>query len=150
IPVFVALDPEKGYPHQGVIYYVDNRVNPATGTVLVRGSLSNAARLFEDGMRARVRIPVGDPRKSLLVTERAIGTEQSRKFVYVVNDQNIAERRDVNLGRLSDGLQVIQEGLKPEDWIVVNGIQRVRDGAKVAPRRVPMPDAPAEPTNQQP
>ena len=84
-----------------------------------------------------------------MVTERAIGTDQGRKFVYVVNDQNIAERRDVKLDRLSDGLQVIREGVKPEDWVVVNGIQRVRDGAKVDPRRVRMPDAPAEPTNQE-
>ena len=91
---------------------------------------------------------VSDPRKSLMVTERAIGTDQGLKFVYIVNDQNVAERRDVKLGRLSDGLQVIQGGLKPEDWVIVNGIQRVRDGAKVEPKRISMPGAPAEQTKQ--
>ena len=99
-------------------------------------------------MRARVRVPVSDPHKALMITERAVGTDQGRKFVYVVNDQSTAERRDIKLDRLSDGLQAIGAGLKPEDWVVVNGIQRVRDGAKVEPKRIPMPGAPAEATNQ--
>jgi RND family efflux transporter MFP subunit len=148
IPVDVGLEGEEGYPHQGVIDFADNRVNPSTGTIQVRGVLPNAKRNLDAGMRARVRIPVSDPQKSLLITERAVGTDQGRKFVYVVNDQNVAERRDVKLGRLSDGLQVVQDGVKPEDWVIVNGIQRVRDGAKVEPKRVPMPGAPAESTNQ--
>ena len=101
-------------------------------------------------MRARVRVPVGDPHKSVLVTERAVGTDQGRKFVYVVTDQNVAERRDVKLDRVSDGLQIVADGLKPEDWVVVNGIQRVRDGVKVEPRRIPMPGAPVEQTNAGP
>jgi RND family efflux transporter MFP subunit len=142
IPVFVALEGEEGYPHKGVIDFADNRVNPSTGTIQVRGVLSNAKRLFDDGMRARVRIPVSDPHKVLMITERAIGTEQGRKFVYVVNDQNVAERRDVTLDRVVDGLQVIRDGLKREDWVIVNGIQRVREGMKVEPHKVPMPDAP--------
>ena len=68
-------------------------------------------------------------------------TEQGRKFVYVVNDQSLSERRDVSLDRVADGLQVVRDGLKPDDWVVVNGIQRVRDGMKVEPRRAPMPGA---------
>jgi RND family efflux transporter MFP subunit len=148
IPVYVALEGEQGYPHKGELDFADNRVNPSTGTIQVRGMLPNAKRILEAGMRARVRIPISDPRKSLLITERAVGTDQGRKFVYVVNDQNVAERRDVTLGRVTDGLQVVQAGVKPEDWIIVNGIQRVRDGAKVDPKRVAMPGAPAEPTNQ--
>jgi membrane fusion protein, multidrug efflux system len=145
IPVSVGLEGEKGYPHKGVIDFADNRVNPNTGTIQVRGVLPNANRLLEAGMRARVRVPIGDPHKSLMVTERAIGTDQSLKFVYIVNDETkVVERRDVRLGRLNDGLQVILEGLKPEDWVIVNGIQRVRDGAKVDPKRVPMPGAPGE------
>jgi RND family efflux transporter MFP subunit len=148
IPVKVALEGEEGYPHEGVIDFADNRVNPSTGTIQVRGVLSNSTRILDAGMRARVRIPVSDPHKSLMITERAVGTDQGRKFVYVVSDQNVVERRDVKLGRLSDGLQVVQEGVKPEDWIVVNGIQRVRDGAKVEPKRISMPDAAAEPTKQ--
>jgi multidrug efflux system membrane fusion protein len=150
IPVHVALEGEEGYPHEGLIDFADNRVNPSTGTIQVRGVLPNAKRILDAGMRARVRVPVSDPHKSLLITERAVGTDQGRKFVYVVNDQNVAERRDVKLGRLSDGLQVVREGLKPEDWVIVNGIQRVRDGAKVEPKRISMPGAPAEQTNQGP
>jgi multidrug efflux system membrane fusion protein len=148
VPVNVGLDGEDGYPHKGVIDFADNKVNPSTGTIQVRGVLPNARRIMDAGMRARVRIPVGETADALLITERAVGTDQDRKFVYVVTDESVAERRDVKLGRLSDGLQVIQAGLKPEDWIVVNGIQRVRDAAKVEPKRIPMPDAPAEPTNQ--
>jgi RND family efflux transporter MFP subunit len=149
IPVNVALEGEEGYPHKGVIDFADNRVNPSTGTIQVRGVLANASRIFDSGMRARVRIPVGEPHKALLFTERAVGTDQGRKFVYVVNDQNVVERRDVKLGRLTDGLQVVREGVKPGDWVIVNGIQRVRDGAKVEPNRVPMPGAPAEATNRE-
>jgi multidrug efflux system membrane fusion protein len=150
IPVYVGLEGEEGYPQKGLIDFADNRVNPSTGTIQVRGVLPNDKRILDAGMRARVRIPVSDPHKLLTITERAVGNDQGRKFVYVVNAQNVAERRDVKLGRVSDGLQVIAEGLKPEDWVVVNGIQRVRDGAKVEPRRVPMPGAPAEQTNQGP
>jgi membrane fusion protein, multidrug efflux system len=147
IPISVGLEGETGYPHQGVIDFADNRVNPATGTIQVRGVLTNSKRLLEAGMRARVRVPIGSPHKSLLITERAVGTDQSLKFVYIVDDKNMVERRDVQLGRLSDGLQVILEGLKPEDWVIVNGIQRVRDGAKVDPKRVSMPGAQTEQAN---
>lgn len=142
IPVYVALEGETGYPHQGVIDFADNRVNPSTGTVQIRGVLSNAKRMFDDGLRARVHVPVSDPYKALMVTERAIGTEQGRKFVYVVNDKNVVERRDVLLDRVVDGMQVIRDGVKPDEWVIVNGIQRVRAGVEVKPQQVPMPDAP--------
>jgi multidrug efflux pump subunit AcrA (membrane-fusion protein) len=112
----------------------------------VRGVLPNTERILDAGMRARLRVPIGNPRKSLMVTERAVGTDQGRKFVYVVNGENVVERRDVTLGRLSEGLQVIEEGVKPEDRIIVNGIQRVRDGAKVEPKPITMPGAPVEGT----
>src|SRR5439155_14355285 len=135
IPVQVALEGEQGYPHQGLIDFADNRVNPNTGTIQVRGVIPNPTRILDAGMRARVRVPVSDPHKAVMITERAIGTDQGRKFVYVVNDKNEAERRDVQLDRVSDGLQVVREGLTPQDWVVVNGIQRVRDGAKVDPKR---------------
>ena len=76
-----------------------------------------------------------------MITERAIGTDQGQKYVYIVNDQNGVERRDVKLGRLTDGMQLVADGLKPTDWVIVNGIQRVRDGMKVQPERKPMPGA---------
>jgi RND family efflux transporter MFP subunit len=148
IPVYVGLEGESGYPHHGFLDFADNRVNPSTGTVQVRGELPNTDRLLDAGMRARVQVPVSDPRKAILITERAIGTDQGQKFVYIVNDQNGVERRDVKLGRLSDGMQIVAEGLKPTDVVIVNGIQRVRDGMKVQPQRTSMPGAPAGVSNQ--
>ncbi|MFO0807620.1 MAG: efflux RND transporter periplasmic adaptor subunit [Gemmataceae bacterium] len=139
IPIFVGLEGEDGYLHKGTIDFSDNRVNSSTGTIQVRGVLPNPTRILDAGMRARVRMPVGDPHKSLLVTERAVGNDQGRKFLYVVNDQNVVERRDVKLDRVVDGLQIVKEGLKPDDWVIVNGIQRARDAMKVAPKRSPMP-----------
>ena len=143
IPVEVALEGEEGYPHHGFLDFADNQVKASTGTIQVRGELPNPKGVLDAGMRARVRIPVSDPHEVLMVTERAVGNDQGRKFLYVVNDQNLVERRDVKLGRVIDGLQVIQEGLKKDDWVIVNGIQRVRDGVKVDPKRGPMPGAPA-------
>ena len=150
IPVHVALDGDKGFPHTGVLDFADNQVNPSTGTIQVRGVLPNKKQILSAGMRARVRIPVGASRKAVLITERAIGTDQTRRFVYVVNEENTVERRDVTLGRLADGLQIIQEGLEPDDGVIVNGIQRVRDGIKVDPKRGPMPGAAANSTNEKP
>ena len=150
IPIHVGVEGEEGFPHTGVIDFTDNKVNASTGTIAVRGVLTNATRVLDAGMRARVRVPVSDPHKAVMVTERAIGTDQGLKFVYVVNDQKVVERRDVKLDRLSDGLQVVREGLKPEDWVIVNGIQRVRDGVTVDPKQVPMPGAPAKPTTPAP
>jgi RND family efflux transporter MFP subunit len=141
IPVYVALEGEEDFPHKGEIDFAENRVNASTGTIQVRGVLSNAKLLFDDGMRARVRIPVGDPHTAVMISERAIGNDQGKKFVYVVNEENSVQRRDIELGRLGDGLQVIQQGLQPDEWIIVNGIQRVREGMKVQPRRAPMPGA---------
>ena len=139
IPVYVALEGEEGYPHSGEIDFADNQVKAGTGTIEVRGILSNARRIFEHNMRARVRVPIGDPHKVVLVTERAIANDQGKKFVYVVNEQNSVRRRDVELGRLFDGLQVIQQGVRPDEWVIVNGIQRVREGMKAEPNRIPMP-----------
>jgi multidrug efflux system membrane fusion protein len=152
IPVYVGLEGEEGYPHRGVLDYADNQINPSTGTIEVRGVLDNSRRIFDDGMRARVRIPISEPHKALLITERAIASDQGQKYVYVVNKDNIVERRDVTLGPLIDGLQVVTEGLKPGEFVIVNGILRVRDGMKVEPHRTAMPGAgkPAEATSKTP
>jgi RND family efflux transporter MFP subunit len=151
IPVYVALEGEDDYPHKGEIFFADTRLTASTGTIEVRGELSNKDRLFQDGMRARVRVPVGDRRKTLLIPERAVGTDQGLKFVYVVNDEDVADRRDVTLGRVVDGQQVITSGLTPDDWVVVNGIQRVRDGIKVKPKRpTPGDKQPAQASGQTP
>lgn len=139
IPVEAALADDLGYRYRGTLDFIDNRVNPATGTVMARGAFPNKERILTPGLYARVRIPASDPYKALLVTERAVGTDQGLKYVYVINNTNIAERRDVKLGTLHDGLRVIQEGLKPSDWVVVRGVQHVRIDEKVTPQRVPMP-----------
>ncbi len=146
IPVYVGIEGEAGHPHHGLIDYADSNVDPGTGTLAVRAHMPNKRGILVDGMRARVRIPVSEPRKALLITERAVGNEQGRKFLWVVNKDNVVERRDVSLGRVVDGLQVVRGGVTAEDRVIVNGIQRVREGLEVKPRDVPMPDAtPATP-----
>jgi multidrug efflux system membrane fusion protein len=143
IPVEVALEGEEGYPHKGLLDFADNRVDPKTGTIQVRGELKNPNRIIDAGMRARVRIPVSEPYKALLITDRAIGTDQGLKYVYVVDADKVAKRRDVQLGRLKDGLRVIEKGLEPGDEVIVNGIQLVRPEMKVDPKPSEMPGAKA-------
>ncbi len=141
IPLFVAIEGDADYSQKGILDFVENRVNHSTGTIQGRGILDNPNRLLDDGMRARVRIPVSDPHQALLINERAIGTDQGIKYVYVVNADNVVERRDVQPGRFFEGLVAIDAGLKPKEWVIVNGIQRMRDGIKVDPKQAPMPGA---------
>jgi RND family efflux transporter MFP subunit len=138
IPVQFGLVNESGYPHTATLDFVDNRVDPTTGTMRVRAVVRNADRKFSPGYFVRVKLPVGGPHPAVLVAERAIGTDQDRKYLLAVNDQNAVEYRPVRLGPVVDGLRVIEEGLRPGEWIVVNGLQRVRPGVTVAPQRVEM------------
>jgi RND family efflux transporter MFP subunit len=135
IPVQLGLATEAGFSHEGVIDFIDNRVDPQTGTIRVRGVFANADRVFTPGLFARVRIPVGDKYQAVLVPDRAIGTDQGQKYLLAVNDKNVVEYRAVKLGRLHDGLRVIQEGVKPGEVVIVNGIQRARPGLTVTPER---------------
>ncbi len=148
IPFSVAIEGDAEYATQGIIDFVENRLNRGTGTIEVRGIVNNPNGLLVDGMRARVRVPVSDPYKALLITERAISSDQTLKYVYVVNADNIVERRDVTPDRLFDGLISIKAGLTPKDWVVVNGVQRVRAGSRVEPKQVPMPGPPVAPNRQ--
>src|SRR5262245_22266211 len=144
IPVQVGLGNETGFPHTGRIDFIDNRVDPATGTMRVRAVLENKDGLFSPGFFVRVKLATGEPKPTVLVTERAIGTDQGRKYVLVVNDKNVVEYRQVELGPLADGLRAITSGLAPGDWVIVNGIQRARPGITVVPQKVAMePNAPA-------
>jgi RND family efflux transporter MFP subunit len=151
IPVQVGLGSETGFPHTGRIDFIDNRVDPATGTMRVRAVLENKDALFSPGFFVRVKVATGEPKPTLLVTERAIGTDQGRKYVLVVNDKNVVEYHEVQLGPLADGLRAVTSGLSPGEWVVVNGIQRARPGITVAPQKVAMePKAPAgAPTGSQ-
>lgn len=145
IQLLVALADETDYTHPATMNFVNNRIDPLTGTITVRGLLANpigstGTRLYKPGMFCRVRLPIGPPRSGLLISERAVGTDQGLKFVYVVDSENKAQYRRVELGSAQpDGLRVVESGLQPEDKVVVSGIQLVRPGEPVAPELIDMP-----------
>jgi RND family efflux transporter MFP subunit len=139
VPVWLGLATENGFPHHGTINFVDNQVNPRTGTLRVRGVLPNADGALSPGYFARVRVPVSAPHQALLVSERALGTDQGQKIVFVVGADNRVAVRPVHLGGLHDGLREIIDGLKAGDCVVVNGLLHVRPGQSVAPQLVEMP-----------
>jgi multidrug efflux system membrane fusion protein len=139
LSVAIGLASEEGFPHRGRIDFVDNRVDPQSGTVRMRALLDNKDGRFTPGLFARVRLgDMHSPRKAVLVADRAIGTDQSKRFVLVVNGENKAEYREVRVGRVIEGLRVIESGLQAGEVIVVNGLQRVRPGAPVTPQPAQM------------
>jgi len=144
IPVFVALADETDFTHKGTVDFVDNQIDPSTGTIHVRAVLPNPQRLFEAGLFVRVRLPVDDPHPGVLVSDRAIGTDQDRKYLLVVNDKNVVEYRPVKLGSRQGSLRAITDGVAAGDWVIVNGIQRVRPGVTVTPQKVSMQPEPAK------
>jgi multidrug efflux system membrane fusion protein len=137
-PVFLGLANEQGFPHEGHMVFVDNQVNPRTGTIRARAIFDNPTGQFTPGLFARVQLLGSGKFKAVLINDRAVGTDQDRKFVLVVNKDKMLEYRPVKLGRLIDGLRVIADGLKPGEVIVVNGLQRVRPGMPVQANIVPM------------
>ena len=147
IPVWLGLANEDGHPHRGAINFIDNQVNPRTGTLRVRGVFPNKDEALSPGYFARVRVPIGVPHKALLVTERALDTDQGQKVVYVVDKDNQVASRPVRLGALHDGLREITDGLKPGERVIVNGLQQVRPGMTVEPNLVDMPTSKARTTN---
>jgi multidrug efflux system membrane fusion protein len=140
LQVQVALADETGFPHSGKLDFVDNRVDPTSGTVRLRALLKNDDGKLTPGLFARVKLgDAGAPRRAVLVADRAIGTDQSKRYVLVLGADNKAEYREVRIGRLAEGgLRVIESGLKAGEVVVVNGLQRVRPGAPVTPQTVPM------------
>ncbi|WP_026354140.1 efflux RND transporter periplasmic adaptor subunit [Massilia niastensis] len=138
VEVRIGLANEDGFPHTGKLEFVDNQLDSRSGSVRMRATFANSDRSLAPGLFARVQIGGGDPREQILINDRAIGTDQSRKFVYVVDKEGKAEYRAVKLGPTIDGLRIVREGLKPGEKIVVNGLQRVRPGAPVAAQVVPM------------
>jgi RND family efflux transporter MFP subunit len=142
-PVSLGLSADEGYPHQGTIDFVDNQVNPRTGTLRVRAIFPNKDEVISPRFFARVRVPVGFPRQALLVTDRAIDNDQGQKILYVVNDKNEVASRPIRVGVLDDGLRAIEDGLRPGERIIVTGLQQVRPGVTVEPKLVDMPVAPA-------
>jgi multidrug efflux system membrane fusion protein len=139
LPVAVGLADEEGFPRAGKLGFIDNRVDAQSGTVRMRALLDNRDGRLAPGLFARVKIgAAAQPRRAVLVSDRAIGTDQNKRYVLVVDAESKAQYREVKIGRLADGLRVIDEGLKPGEAIVVNGLQRVRPGMPVTAQTVPM------------
>jgi multidrug efflux system membrane fusion protein len=151
LPVSMALEGEEGYPHAGTIDFTNNVVNPSTATLAARGVFPNpqpthGRRLLSPGMFVRVRLPISDPHPALLVVDRALGSDQGLKYLYVIDAQSKVQYRRVETGPLQDdGLRVIEKGLSPDEWVVVGAIQQLRPGVPVEPDRVPMPSPGAPP-----
>jgi len=144
---YFELDTEKGFPHEGVLDFIDNKVDQDTGTVPVRGTIPNPNGLFVAGSRVKVRVPIGEARLVTLVPDSAVLSDQDKKYILIVDDKNIVQRRDFSPGRLIDGMRVVLEGEKgpvvtPADWVIVQGIQSARINYPVEPIR---PDASSAP-----
>jgi len=144
IPVEIGLANEEGFPHQGFMDFVENKVDSSTGTIRVRGVFDNRSRYLTPGLFVRVRVPASDPHQALLVAESALGSDRDQKFLLVADKDNVAQYHMVRLGTTLGDLRVIEAGIKADDWIIVNGIQRVRPGMKVTPRPGPMPGVVAD------
>jgi membrane fusion protein, multidrug efflux system len=141
--VRVGLADETGYPHAGVVDFVDNQVDPATGTIRARAVLPNPDRVFTPGLFARVQLEGSQATNAMLVDDKAVLTDQDRKYVYVLGPQNKAMRKDIVAGRVVDGLQIVESGLLPQDKVIVDGVQKVFfPGMPVAPTTVAMGASP--------
>jgi len=131
IAVDVALQTEDGYPHEGQLDYVAPGFDTATGTLQVRAVLPNTDRALLPGAFVRVRLPEGHQAQALLVTDRALGVDQTGSYLLVVNAKNLVEQRTVEIGALVDGMRVITKGLDETDWVVVEGLQKATPGTEV-------------------
>jgi multidrug efflux system membrane fusion protein len=135
-PVYMALADEAGFPHQGHMDFVGNRLDMATATIRGRAIFKNSDKLLVPGLFARVRVPGSAPHDAVLVPDPAIGSDQSQRFVMVVGADGTAARKVVELGPLHDGLRIVHAGLKGDERVVVEGLQFVRPGAKVMPEEI--------------
>ncbi|HEY4365801.1 MAG TPA: efflux RND transporter periplasmic adaptor subunit [Steroidobacteraceae bacterium] len=141
-PVRIGLANEQGYPHEGVVDFLDNQVDPLTGTIRARAVLANADRIFTPGLFARVQLLGSDKFPAVLIDDKAVMTDQDRKYVYVVGADNKAVRKDIVLGRLSDGLRIVTSGLASNDRVIIAGMQKVfAPGMTVQPQLVSMESA---------
>jgi len=133
VPVFLALEGDEGYPHEGVSDYLDNRVDLATGTIQVRAIFENDDLFILPGLFAKVRIPYNLEKGALLVPAAALAADQRGRYLLTVNSENIVEYKPVTTGALVDGMRVIRKGISADDRVVVKGIQRARPGSPVTP-----------------
>jgi len=135
LPVKLKLLDESTFAHEGKMDFVDNAIDRSSSTIRARAVFANPDGRFAPGMFARVRMAAAPPRNELLVPDAAIGVEQVRKFVLVVDAENVARPKYVTLGPVVDGLRVITQGLTPDDNVIINGLMRARPGAKVTPQQ---------------
>ncbi|HIE5949500.1 TPA: efflux RND transporter periplasmic adaptor subunit, partial [Burkholderia cepacia] len=134
-----GLANETGFPHAGTVDFLDNRLDPQTGTIRARVRLPNADHAFTPGLYARVQLVSGRDQDALLVDDKAVLTDQDRKYVYVIGPGDKALRRDVTIGRGLDGERIIEKGLQAGDRVVVDGMQRIYyPGAQVKPKALPV------------
>ena len=137
VPVMLRLLDETTFSHEGKTDFIDNVIDRASGTIRARAEFANPDGKFTPGMFGRIQVPSGPPAEALLIPDVAIGTEQVRKFVLVIDPDNIARQKYVTLGPVTDGLRVITAGLAPDDRVIVKGLMRVRAGGKVTPQEAP-------------
>jgi multidrug efflux system membrane fusion protein len=136
-PAELAVADEVNFPHQGHLDYISPREDAATGTLTLRGVFANPDELLSPGFFARIRVRSSAPYAALLIPDRAIGTDQAQRFVWAVGQENKVEYRAVELGAHIGQSRVVTGGLKPDEWIVIEGIQTLRPGIKVNPERIP-------------
>ena len=135
LPVEIGLVGEEGYPHQGKVDFLDNQLTPSTGTIRMRALLDNSQRQFTPGLFARVRLPGSAEFKATLIDDKAVLTDQDRKYAYVVGEGGRAERRELKLGRMFEGRRIVESGLQAGDQLVVAGMQRIYyPGMPLAPK----------------
>jgi RND family efflux transporter MFP subunit len=138
------------FPHEGYVDFFDNQLDPRTGTVRARAVFPNPDHLFAPGLFARLKLVGGAPYQATVVSDRAVGTDQDKKFVLVVKPDSTVDYRPIELGRLQDGYRVVAGGLKPGERVVVNGLQRVRPGMRVTATTAPTLAEAHEPDTSQP
>ncbi len=144
VAVSLKLIDEKDFDHSGKIDFVDNAISTSSGTIRGRAILANPNGIFVPGMFARIRVPGSPPHPALLIPDAAIGSEQARKYVLVVDDNNTVRQKYVTLGQLDGGLRVVRDGLLPTDRVIVNGLMHAQPGVKVKPEEQSAPAAPAK------
>jgi multidrug efflux system membrane fusion protein len=143
-PVRIGLASDTGYPYEGTVNFVNNQVDPATGTINARAVVPNPDYVFTPGLYARVQLQGSGEFPAILIDDKAVMTDQDRKYVYVLGPENKAMRKDITLGGVIDGLRIIKSGLEPNDKVIVAGLQKIFfPGAPVKPSEVPMVAPPA-------
>jgi RND family efflux transporter MFP subunit len=140
MPLYLGLTDQADYPYEGLLDFAESGLDTGTGTLQLRGVFPNPGDppTLLPGMFARMRLPIDTQENALLVAEQALGVDQGGKYLLVVNKQNVVEKRSIETGQVLNGLQVIVKGVRPGEWVIVNGMQRARPGGKVNPERTEM------------